>query len=83
MNTILISGTCKAEGPHHFRYNVNVWASKEGEQIQLITWQSLLFDNYSTLWAYAKSKVMGYFDNNAKFDDGAHTQFLDHLILIN
>jgi hypothetical protein len=81
MNTILITGTAKSEG-NKVSYNVNIWASKEGEQIQLITWQSMLLDGYNTLWSYAKGKVCGYFGNDHKFDDGAYTTFLDQLIMI-
>jgi site-specific recombinase len=81
MNTILITGTAKPED-NKYRYNVNVWASKEAEQIQFIKYDSLLFDNYGTLWAFAKSTASAYFDNNTQFHDGAYTQFLDHITLI-
>jgi len=81
MNTILITGTCKTEG-NKVNYNVNIWAAKEGEQIQLITWKSVQLADYSFLWVLAKSNVMAYFGNDAKFDDGAYTTFLDHLIML-
>jgi len=81
MNTILITGTAKPEGSK-VNYNVNIWASKEGEQIQFVKSQSMEISGYSTLWAYAKSIVISYFGNDAKLDDGAYTQFLDHLIII-
>jgi hypothetical protein len=81
MNTILISGTCKPEG-NKVNYNVNIWASKSGQPIELITWQSALLDGYNTLWSLAKSKVMGYYNEDVKFDDGAYTQYLDHLVMI-
>lgn len=82
MNTILISGTCKMEG-NKVQYNVNIWASKQGEQIELITWQTALLSGHPVLWTLAKSKVISYYGNDVKFDDGAYTQFLEHLILIN
>ena len=81
MNTILITGTCKSEGTS-VNYNVNIWAAKEGEQIQLITWQSAQLADYGVLWALAKSKVISYFGNDVKFDDGAYTTYLDHLITL-
>lgn len=82
MNTILISGTAKPDG-NAVHYNVYVWASKKGDPIQLIKWFSGTLADYRVLWALAKSNVMSYFGNDDKFGDGAYTQFLDHLILIN
>ena len=81
MNTILITGTAKPEGSS-VNYNVNVWASKEGEQIQFIKYQSMTLAGYNILWAYGKSIAISYFGNDVKFDDGAYTQYLDHLIMI-
>jgi hypothetical protein len=78
MNTILISGTYQSIG-NMINYDVFIWASKEGEQIQFVTSKFLPLDNYTTLWALAKANVISYFGNDAKFDDGAYTQFLDHL----
>lgn len=82
MNTILITGTAQPIIGGKVDYNVNIWASKEGEQIQFVKYSSLQIAGYSTLWAYAKSIVISYFGNETKFDDGAYTQFLDHLTII-
>lgn len=83
MNTILITGACDVcPITGKVNYNVNIWASKEGEQIQLITYLEPVLDDYSDLWKLAKQKVMSYFKDNTKFDDGAYTQYLDHLILV-
>lgn len=83
MNTILITGVCEfCQITGKINYDVNIWASKEGHQIQLVTSVEILLDNYSDLWKMAKQKVMSYFKDNTKFDDGAYTQYLDHLTIV-
>ena len=90
MNTILITGTAKTI-PYKIsacttgfkvQYDVHIWASKEGEQLQFITSKyEWLLRGHGDLWALVKVKVREYF-KMPKFDDGAYTQFLDHLIII-
>lgn len=83
MNTILITGMAHTENnqPDVF-YKVNIWASKEGEQIQFIQSLDLRLSGYSELWHQAKYIASSYFGGNNKFDDGAYTQFLDHINLV-
>lgn len=82
MNTILITGTAKTTITGQVEYDVNIWAAKEGEQIQLIRPLDKILTGYSELWEVATQSVIKYFDNFHKFDDGAYTAFLDHLIII-
>lgn len=82
MNTILISGTATPLRNRNTLYGINIWAAKEGEQIQLITYKTFECRGYDYLWSFAKSNVMSYFGNDAKFDDGAYTTYLDHLVML-
>lgn len=81
MNTILISGTAKSTVTGQVEYDCIIWASKEGEQIQYIRNIDKILANYSALWAMAKANVISYFGNDNKFDDGAYTQYLDHITI--
>ena len=82
MNTILISGTCK-NLPNKVQYDVIFWASKAGEPLQLISEGRYLLSNNSRLWDTAKAKAALYFGDSFKFDDGAYTQYLQHLTPVN
>lgn len=81
MNTILITGTAKMNG-NHVNYDVYIWASKEGDQIQMITNFKSTFDGYMDLWKEAKERAVNYL-HEPRMDDGAYTQFLDHITIIN
>lgn len=80
MHTILISGTFKSVDKG-VEYDINIWASSKGESIMLVVSRKLTLSGYTDLWRQAKGLVSAYFDN-AKFTDGARTQYLDHLIKI-
>lgn len=90
MNTIMITGTAKTMPVNtspicvsfKVEYDVNIWASKQGEQLQFISSKKLTLCGYNDLWRLAKSNVISLLGDDAKFDDGAYTQFLDHLIMI-
>lgn len=82
MNTILITGTAKMTASNNVEYDVILWASKEGEQLQVIRTYDTIFRNHSELWKKSKIDVSYYFGKSFKFYDGAYTQYLDHLILI-
>lgn len=80
MQTILISGTAIPLGSK-VEYTVHIWGSKEGQQIQFITlFDGIITSGYNTLWDKAKAVCVAYFDE-PKFEDGAYTQYLDHLII--
>lgn len=79
MNTILITGTAKCNSINKVEYDVTIWASRDGEQIQYIRPIDKVLDNYSQLWDVAKDSVTKYFEEPL-FKDGAYTRFLDHLI---
>jgi len=81
-NTIMITGTVKITQPNYVRYDVIIWGSQVGEQIQYITSITLDCNDYNDLWKAAKEIVSVYKQNN-KFYDGAYTAYLDHLIRIN
>lgn len=78
MNTILISGTAKCID-NYVVYDIIIWASQTGEALQFITQKAIAAYGYGELWNEVKLIVEQYF-NNPKFQDGAYTQFLDHLI---
>lgn len=85
MNTILISGTTKQikdEQGIKVKYSVIIWASLENEPLTFITELTKEFNSYSELWSFAKKRAKGYFLKENKLDDGAYTQYLEHLINI-
>jgi hypothetical protein len=89
MNTILITGTAKtipvkiSHISNGFKvvYDVIIWASLEGEQLQFITSTQQTLCGYGDLWQLAKTKVCSYFDTSI-LQDGAYTQYLDHLTIL-
>jgi hypothetical protein len=89
MNTILITGSAQQANEtgnlggtiYRVKYDVNVWASIHGEQIQLITYFTDTLSGYTELWRIAKDKASAYFKNEL-LKDGAYTQFLDHIVVI-
>ena len=92
MNTILITGTAKQKIIHQFNdsdnpirfkveYDINIWAANEGQQIQLICTHNEILQGYNELWAIAKNKASDYLKNDL-LNDGAYTQYLDHIIMI-
>ena len=88
MNTILITGTAKQanqqsgnELKYMVTYDVNIWAAIEGEQIQLVTYFTDTLNGYVELWAIAKDKAASYFKNEL-LKDGAYTQYLDHITIL-
>lgn len=89
MNTILISGTSKSIPikskigvSFKVEYNIIIWASKEGDQLQFVTAKDGLVNcEYGDLWSAAKEIVSAYF-KEPLFNDGAYTTFLDHLITV-
>lgn len=83
MNTILISGTARHLENSNVKYVVKIWASLENSPLTYIREIDNEFSGYSELWAYAKQRAKGYFLTDNKLDDGAYTQYLDHLILLN
>lgn len=87
MRTILISGTAQTK-PYRIsncstgfkvQYNVWIWAARENEPIQLVKTLDVLLCGHGDLWTIAKAIAHGYF-NDEKFEDGAYTTYLDHLI---
>jgi len=83
MNTILISGTARHLINGNVRYAVNIWASLENSPLTLVSSIDKELIGYNGLWEFAKKRAKGYFLTDNKLDDGAYTQYLDHLILIN
>ena len=92
MNTILITGTAKQKINYQFddrinpigfkvQYAVTIWASNEGKQIQLISTHNETLQGYNELWTIAKKKASEYLKNDL-LNDGAYTQYLDHIIMI-
>lgn len=89
MNTILISGTVKNlyttndnETKHLCEYSVFIFGSKKGNALQFV--RELNFTSeigYSELWQRAKEIAVEYF-SEGYMQDGAYTQFLDHLITL-
>lgn len=83
MNTILISGTAAtAKKVNAINYKVYVWAAENNKPIQFITAFEQDLHSYNSLWFAAKCIAKNYFKND-KMDDGAYTQFLDHISIIN
>lgn len=85
MNTILITGTVKTIGKpsvngvdFNTEYDVQLWGSREGEQIQFLRPIDKVLSGYNDLWKLAKETASKYFESD-KFQDGAYTQFLDHI----
>lgn len=62
-------------------YDVNIWAAKDGQQIEFITSKKQVLPNYNHLWDMAKDKVVNYY-KEPLFNDGAYTTYLDHLIIL-
>lgn len=88
MNTILITGTAqtipvkispKTTG-FKVEYDIYIWGANECQQLQLITCKKETMCGYGDLWNMAKNKAASYF-NEPLFNDGAYTQYLDHLII--
>ena len=78
MNTILISGTAKCIDVL-VQYDVWIWAQQNGKEFQFITAISIMLPGHAVLWSYVKNYVIGYYADMS-FNDGAHTNFLEHLI---
>lgn len=80
MNTILVTGSVRHLTTNNKNlYDLYIWGSREGEQIQLIRPIELQVDGYNDMWREAK-KIAGKYFKDEKFIDGAYTQFLDHII---
>lgn len=80
MNTILVTGSVRQLANKQIMYDLYIWGSKEGEQIQVVTMREIYTQHgYNDMWLQVKPIVAHYFDE-PKFQDGAYTQFLDHLI---
>jgi len=89
MHTIMITGSVKNTTTtkknttiHECEYAVFIWGCLKGNPIQFIT--ELKFKTqigYAALWQKAKEIVVDYF-NDPQFQDGAYTQFRDHIIMI-
>lgn len=81
MNTILITGTVKRVEPNDFKYEVYIWGSKEGEPLRVFVCGVLISGGYDDLWKFGKECAQNYF-KEPRMNDGAYTQFLEHIILI-
>jgi hypothetical protein len=89
MNTLLITGSAKQvadlSNPQEIGFNVEydviLWGSNTGEALQFVTSKKITLPNYGHLWKEFKEIGMRYF-NNPKFEDGAYTQFLDHITIL-
>jgi hypothetical protein len=81
MNSILISGVIKPSkaGLNAVTYEVNVYAAQAGKPIVFVRSLTLTVAGYDVLWAKVKQRVVQYF-KDPSFEDGVHTQYLDHLI---
>lgn len=80
MNTILITGTAKSVSMSEVEYDVFIWASQHGGELKLVKPYKVTNAGYNELWSDAKDIAAGFF-LNPSFEDGAYTQFLDHLII--
>ena len=88
MNTLMITGIAKNIGKatrngveFKVEYDVYIWGSLSGNPLQLVTTMKVETEGHATLWEKAKVIGMAYFDGN-KMDDGAYTNFLEHLTVI-
>lgn len=84
MNTILITGTAKNISSNHIHeveYNVMIWGAQSGQDISVITYFNERLIGYGALWSTAKKKAVEYF-NNPRMEDGAYTNMLEHITII-
>ena len=85
MNTILISGTSRqvqTEQGKKVRYSFIIWAALENSPLSYIAEYTKEFSGYNELWEFAKKRAKSYFLTDNKLDDGAYTQYLEHIINI-
>ena len=81
MNTLMITGTAKMTDNNKVFYEIIIWGCPSGESLQFVTSKGLTLDGYNDLWQEAKAFALNYFPGN-KMDDGAYTQFLEHITLL-
>lgn len=87
-NTILISGTAQTIRQHNEEtngtviksyYNVHIWGSLAGDNIEFIKPFEGILNGYDELWRVAKQIAVKYF-SAPLLADGCYTVYLDHLI---
>lgn len=80
MNTILITGTARSLNQKDVKYDVWIWGALAGQPLQLITTKEVVNGGYNDIWKLAKDTAEAYL-KEPRLQDGAYTQFLDHLII--
>ena len=77
---ILVTGTVQTalSMPH---YKCDIWAEREGKNLQYITSTDQAFSGYDSFMDYCIGYVATYF-NDEKFKDGAYTIYMEQLIPI-
>ncbi len=89
LNTIMITGTAKNVRKNTGKgttvllveYKVYIWGCKKDDALQFVGSLNKTLNGYNELWQKAKDIAVEYF-KEGYMQDGAYTQFLDHITII-